>query len=76
VPSATSRVFVAWCEVCKWPFATVTDVRSNVGNKGMTGLVMLIASLVDPDPSETLVAHFCSDAQHSTERRDVVGFPP
>jgi hypothetical protein len=32
-----------------WPFATKIHVRSNVGNWGMTGLVMLIASFVDPD---------------------------
>jgi hypothetical protein len=33
-----------------WPFATKIHAQSNVGNWGMTGLVMLIASFVDPDP--------------------------
>jgi hypothetical protein len=38
---------------CNWPFATKIHVRSNVGNWGMIGLVMLIASFVDRDPLRT-----------------------
>jgi len=30
--------------------AVESDVRSDVGNVGRTGLVMLILSFVDPDP--------------------------
>src|SRR5687768_2322183 len=34
-----------------WPEAAQSDVRSHVGNWGITRLVMLTVSFVDPDPS-------------------------
>ena len=42
-------------DVCYWPFAAQIDVRSYVGNWGITGLVMLTVSFVDPDPEATLM---------------------
>jgi hypothetical protein len=39
-----------------------SDVRSHVGNQGISGLVMLMLSFVDPDPSEALVARLVSRA--------------
>jgi hypothetical protein len=38
-----------------WPFAAQNDVRSYVGNWGITGLVMLTVSFVVPDPFQTSI---------------------
>jgi hypothetical protein len=52
------------------PFATKIHVRSNVGNWGMTGLVMLIASFVDRDPVRTMVGDgFRSNPRARSYRR-------
>jgi hypothetical protein len=48
-----ARCFFAMQNERDWHFAAVHDVPSNVGNQGISGLVMLMLSFVDPDPSRT-----------------------
>jgi hypothetical protein len=44
------RAYVAVAHGGLWPFAAPNDVRSHVGNWGLTGLVILIVSFVESDP--------------------------
>jgi hypothetical protein len=55
-----------------WHFAAQIDVRSYVGNWGITGLVMLTVSFVDPDPQPTSAPQICCDAQYSSDGYDVL----
>src|ERR1700719_4428238 len=38
------------CDVASWHEPAVHDVHSNVGNRGLSGLVMLTLSFADPGP--------------------------
>jgi hypothetical protein len=39
--------------VAKWPEVAENDVRSDVGYRGVSGLVVLNLSFVDRDPEQT-----------------------